>query len=449
MKKHISIILILFALLFIFTSCGNSTPDTDTEADSQIIDTDTDINETKIEKITDFPDLAELNLTADKINVTINANSKYEQYLITDKASVLEIMECIYNVTFVNVGKEIPLGAQTYRLDIYDGEKSFVVTESMLFDGDYYEIRGDVELTLNRILNPFNEYMENGNQNSVNPTLIDVKKYYEKLQFGDYIGENIPSYGNEGHDFEFGYYYEIIGDYDVALNSFSNTKDLKESFFDDYYIFVIGMHIESGLPYDIYGFYDLYFDWESKVAKISFDGLDGLDVTQACAVYNFYLKVPKNKYSVGYWHNKKTGKLDWEFNKEDDYLDRYSSYKSEKLLNIKENTSWFLGSTEEINKFGRYYGIKELTSWKREDSYLLVIYMKTPCSNCFRGFKDLHTDGKTIYITAEETDYNHSHINNERAFVVIEVFKNETLYPLKSMTRLVVLYELNKREFIK
>ncbi len=449
MKRYVFIILILFILLFMLASCGNVSVDTDTETDSQIIDTDTDIEEAKIEKITDFPDLAELNLTADRIDITINANGAYQQYSITDKANILDIMECIYDVTFVNVGKEIPLGAQSYRFDIYDGDNSFVVTECMLYNGDYYEIRGNVEQTLKRILNPFDEYLQTGVQNNVNPTFIDVKKYYEKLSVGDYIGENIPSYANDSSSFEYGYYYEIISDYETAQKCLSNISAIKKSYFNDYYIFVIGIRLSSSLPYDLYGFYYLDYDWDNNVAKISFDGKADLNVSTAESVYNFYFKVPKDKYLDKYWLGRETGKLDWDFNVEGEHIESYHTYKPEKSVTVKEGTSWFLGSQQEINKFGRYYGISQLSSWKREDSYLLVIYMKKPCANCFLGFKDMHTDGKSVYITAEETDYNHSHINNDRVFVVIEVFKSETLYPLKSMTNLVVLYELNKREYIQ
>ena len=438
-------------LLSLFASCNNETVTTDTE--SEIVDTTTDnftpdTEETKVTKITDFPLLSNLQKRAERIDITYKANGKYTQCTVTDMESIDIIMEVLFNSTFKEVGKTIPSGGDSFRLDIKDCGVDYVVCESMLYEDVYYEFRGEVETVLKNIIFPPNEYLINGCENNVNPTNIKYKSYYESLALGGYLGKNVPSKNNGNRDFELGIYYEVILDCDSAKAVFSNSRDLDQDFFDVYYVLVIGAYLPTGFPYDIYGFYDMYYDETYDMVRISFDGRDGFDVTVALSTNNFYLKIPKTNESDEYWQNKNTGKLVWNFNS-DNYFDAwYSEYKSDKTLDIKEGTSWGLTTMEEINEFGNHYGITPLANWKRNDAYLFVIYMKIPCDVCFAGFKDFHTDGQNVYVTVKNIEYNHNHKYDQTCFVTIEIPKNDTLYSICSEPNFKVLFELNKRQLI-
>ena len=454
MKKNIFIILMLFILLFVLASCNDTSGSTDTN--SQIIDTssdilssDTDKTEVKIEKITDFPEFSSMRKDADQIIITYTPNGMFTEMVITDKESINNIMEKVHESTFKNVGDKIPTGGDTFRLDIKDGENNFVVCECILYNGSYYEFRGtDIELALENAMYPPNKYIENGCENPVSPTKVDINEYYRQLRLGNYIGDNVPSTSNNGHDFEIGLYYDIILNHQEAALSFSDTREINSRFFENYYILVISAHLSNGFPYDVYGFYDMYYDYDSQVIRISFEGKDGFDVSEACSVTNYFLKIPKNDNTDEFWKGKQSGKLEWSFHTRD-YIDTYNSYASNKKVDVKGLTAWSLTSKEEINEFGSYYGISPLENWKREDTYLIVIYMKDPCSACFVGFKDLHTNGESVYITAERSDYNHNHSGDKNYFVAIEIKKSATLYEISPNATVTLLTELNQIEYIE
>ncbi len=454
MKKFISIILMLFALLFVLASCNDTNDITDTN--SQIIDTDSDSlssdidnKQAEIEKITDLPSLKEMTENADSIDISYKANGKFTQMTITEPEYIDIIMKAVLESDLKKVGATIPTGGDSYRLDIRDRESVFVVTECILHNGEYYKLRGNIVEALNYAMNPPNKYLVNGCENSIKPTSIDICSYYKSLRLGNYIGDSVPSKRNNGHDFELGIYYELVFDYERAKTVFSDLSELNERFFKNYYILVMGAHIPTGMHYDIKGFYDFYFDNDLNVAKISFDGQIGFDVTEACSIHTYFLKIPKNSYTQQNWSDKATGKIDWDFNTVGKYIDDYQIYNSDKSLDLKAGTSWLLTSMEEINEFGDYYSISPLSNWKRDDSYMLIMYLRDPCSTCFVGFKELHTDGKNVYITAEESDYNHNHDGDICRFIAIEIKKDDSLYPISKNPDVTVLFELNVREFIE
>lgn len=444
----------LFILLFVLASCNDTNGSTDTN--SQIIDTssdilssDTDNTEVKIEKITDFPEFANMRKDADQIIITYTPNGMFTEMVITDKESINNIMEKVHESTFKNVGDKIPTGGDTFRLDIKDGENNFVVCECILYNGSYYEFRGtDIEEALENAMYPPNKYIENGCENPVSPTKVDINEYYRQLRLGNYIGDNIPSGSNNGYNFEIGLYYDVILNHSEASLSFSNTTELNSRFFENYYILAIGIYISTGMPYDIYGFYDMYYDFNSQVVRISLEGRDGFEKTDAYSIHNYFLKIPKGNITDEFWKDKQSGKLEWSFHT-GDYIDTYNSYSSDKKVDVKELTAWSLTSKEEINEFGSYYGISPLENWKREDTYLIVIYMKDPCSACFVGFKDLHTNGESVYITAERSDYNHNHSGDKNYFVAIEIKKSATLYEISPNATVTLLTELNQIEYIE
>ena len=447
MKKPVYLFLLLVLLIFV-VSCNNET-DTDTESnvsDSEITDTEIDI-EDKIERITEFPHLKTMGKYADEIGISYNANGKFLQFTITDEDSIRNIMSTLFKCTFKNVGTTIPSGGETFRLDIKDGEEIYVVSECMLYNGYYYEFRDNIEEVLELAMFPPNDYLINGCQNSVNPTRVDKKQYYKQLRLGAYLGKNVPTEMNDGLNFDLGIYYDVILNYEDAQKTFTDLSDLEEGFFDVYYIFVIGAYMTTSLPYDIHGFYNMYYDSEYDMAKISFDGKSGLDVTTALSMETFYLKIPKTNTIEEYWDGKTNGKLDWDLNTED-YIDEYHTYSFNKKVNVKEGTAWLLTNKEEINEFGDYYGITPFSNWQRDTLYFLVIYMKKPCQTCFNGFKDLHTDGKNIYLTAEETEYKHNHAYDDYCFVTIEIPKKDSLYTPSSKAQVTVLFEENKIEYI-
>jgi hypothetical protein len=454
MKKNIFIILMLFVLLFVLASCNDTNGSTDTN--SQIIDTssdilssDTDNTEVKIEKITDFPEFASMRKDADQIIITYTPNGMFAEMVITDKESINNIMEKVHKSTFKNVGDKIPTGGDTFRLDIKDGENSFVVCECILYNGSYYEFRGtDIEEALENAMYPPNKYVENGCENPVSPTRVDVNEYYRQLRLGNYIGENVPSGSNNGYNFEIGLYYDVILNHSEASLSFSNTTELNSRFFENYYILAIGIYISTGMPYDIYGFYDMYYDFNSQVVRISLEGRDGFEKTDAYSIHNYFLKIPKDDNTDEFWKDKQSGKLEWSFH-EGDYIDTYNSYASNKKVDVKQLTAWSLTSKEEINEFGSYYSISPLENWKREDTYLIVIYMKDPCTACFVGFKDLNISGERVYITAERSDYNHNHSGDKSYFVAIEIKKSATLYEILPNATVTLLTELNQIQYIE
>lgn len=447
MKRILLLLLVSLMLLLVLISCNEADKkDTSTDTDSQIIDTGTDNQQKKIEKITDFPNLTGLEQNAEKIEITYLAGGEYRQLTVTEEQSLSIIMKSIFESEIKNVGELIPPGADSFRLDIVSGGSEYVVSECMLYNGSYYEIFGNIDKALENALFPPNEYIVNGCQNSLNTTKIDTHKYYEPIKLGNYIGESVPSEENNGHDFREGLYYEAVWDYEKALTLFSDTSALSEKLFEDYYIFVIGMHIATGLPYDVYGFYDLYFDGDLGVAKISFDGKDGFGVTEACSVHNFYLKIPKSDHRYT-WLDRSTGKLDWKFNTEE-YFDYYATYKANTDYAINEGTAWLLTSKEEINEFGNYYGIPSLSNFKNESSYLLLVYMRVPCFNCLAGFKDLHIDTDSAYITVEKNEA--ECINaSEYYFVGIKISKTAAPNKISPSPEVAVLIELNKIEYIK
>ena len=454
MKKFISIILMLFALLFVLASCNDTNDITDTN--SQITDTgsdnlssDTDNTQPEIEKITDLPSLEKMTEYADSIDISYKANGKFTQMTITEPEYIAIIMKSVLESDLKNVGDTIPTGGDSYRLDIRDRESVFVVTECILHNGEYYKLRGNIVEALNYAMNPPNKYIANGCENSKKPTSIDITPYYKSLRLGNYIGDSVPSKRNNGHDFELGIYYELVFDYETATKVFSDLSELNERFFNNYYILVMGAHIATGMPYEIDGFYDFTYDYELEAAKISFEGKTGFDVTEACSIHTYFLKIPKHNTYVDEWTDKTTGKISWSFNPIGEYIEDYQIYNSDKKLDIKAGTSWLLTSVDEINEFGNYYSISPLINWKRDDSYMLIMYLRDPCSVCFVGFKELHTDGESVYITVEESDYNHNHDGDVCRFMVIEIDKRDALYPISKNPDVTILFELNVREFIE
>lgn len=451
MKKYLLTVFLILLLLFLFASCNNESVDTDTDSENldSTIDTETnDAEETKVTKITDFPLLSTMQMRADRIDITYKANGKYTQCTVTDMESIDTIMAVLFESDFKKIGTTIPSGGDSFRLDIKDCGVDYVVCESMLYEGEYYEFRGQVESVLKEIVYPPNEYLINGCENSKNPTNIETKSYYETMLLGNYLGKNVPSKNSGGHNFDYGVYYDVVLDYESAKKLFSTPRDIDEGFFDVYYIFVIGAHIPTDLPYDIYGFYDLSYDENYGMSRINFDGREIEPSAEECTVHNYYLKIPKLSVSDELWKDKTTGKLEWTI-KTDNYLDAwYTTYKSDKTLDIKEGTAWGLTTMEEINEFGDFYGITPLSNWKRNDAYLFVIYIKTPCDVCFVGLKDFNTDGQNVYVTIETTEYNHNHKYDPSCFLTIEIPKKEALYPIVSKVNVEVLFELNKRQFI-
>ena len=437
--------LILLAML---ASCNINPPDTDTEegTDSQIIDTSTDNQQKNIETITDFPALAGMQENAEKIKITYYVKGEYKELTVTNEQDISSIMKSLLECEIKEVGKEIPPGSGYFRLDITSGGKEFIISQCMLYGESYYELLGDIGEVLDNLVFPPNEYVVNGWPNSMNTTRIDKRAYYEPIKLGSYIGESVPSDENNGHGFNNGLYYEVVGDYEKAITLFSDTSAINEQLFEDYYIFVIGMHIETGLPYDVFGFYDLYFDYDLGIAKIQFDGRSGFDVTEACSVHNYYLKIPKGDYYRYVWQERSTGKLDWNFN-EDEYHDYWSSYEITAEHTLENGTSFILTTAEEIKELGDYYGIKTLSHWNK-DNYLLLVYMNYPCYSCFVGFKDFHTDGENVYVTIEKNGCEYSH-SEKYALIGIEIPKGKVPIEIQPCSRVIVLIEQNEKQYIK
>jgi len=451
MKRILSLILVSIMLLLVLISCGNEVDtDTETDTDSQIIDTSTDNQQKNIETITDFPALAVMQENAEKIKITYYVKGEYKKLTVTNEQDISSIMKSLLECEIKEVGKEIPPGSGYFRLDITSSGKEFIVSQCMLYSGSYYEIRGDIDEVLENLVFPPNEYIANGCQNSLNTTRIDMHKYYEPISLGGYIGTSVPSEENNGHDFEEGLYYEVIGDYEKALTLFTDTSALDEKLFEDYFIFAMGIHIATGLPYDIYGFYNLYFDGYLDVAKISLDGKDGFNVTEACSVHSFYIKVPKTDSYRYTWLEKNTGKIDWDFNT-DEYYDMWSRFEVTEPIPVSEGTSWVLSSREQVAEFAEYYGIK-LSLWDQlvidNDSYIVVVCMKNWCYGCFVGFKDFHSDGENVYLTYEKNSCSANHEDNELSLMYFTVSKSNIATAISQNPTVNVLVEENAKKHI-
>ncbi len=446
MKRILSLILVSIMLLTMLISCKDEKDtDTNTDTDSQITDTGTDSKQKKIEKITDFPELENMQRTANKIELNYTLDESFYERTIEDEAEIEALMSLIFESTFENA-EEI---SGSYRLTITQEDKEFIVCECMEYNGIYYQMKGSINDEIEFYAIPVKEYLK-GTPNKLDATYKDIKEYYEPISLGGYIGTSVPSEENNGHDFEEGLYYEVIGDYEKALTLFTDTSALDEKLFEDYFIFAMGIHIATGLPYDIYGFYNLYFDDYLDVAKISLDGKDGFDVTEACSVHNFYIKVPKTDSYRYTWLEKNTGKIDWDFNT-DEYYDMWSRFETNTPITVSEGTSWVLSSREQVVEFAEYYGIK-LSMWDQivinDSSYIVVVCMKNWCYGCFVGFKNFHSDGENAYITYEKNGCSANHEDNELSLMYFTVSKSNIATVISQNPTVKVLVEENVKKYI-
>ena len=155
MKKNIFIILMLFVLLFVLASCNDTSENTDTNSQimdtssdilsSDILSSDTDNTEAKIEKITDFPEFANMRKDADQIIITYTANGTFTDMVITDKESINNIMEKVHESTFKNVGDKI-------QLELERGNRTATIELEL---GEYVPTSAKSQQNQNDIFNPF------------------------------------------------------------------------------------------------------------------------------------------------------------------------------------------------------------------------------------------------------------------------------------------------------
>lgn len=449
MKRILSLILVSIMLLTMLISCGNEADtDTDTDTDSQIIDIDTQDQQREIEKITDFKELENMQMKSDKIELNYTLDNSFYNKTIEDVAEIEALMTLLFESTFEKTENE---AASSYRLTITQGSEEFIVCEYMEHNGSYYQMSGRINDEIEFYAIPVKEYLK-GTPNKLDTTRKDVKAYYEPLKLGDYIGTAVPGEGNEWHSFPIGMYYEIATDYETIASLVSDVSTLNESFFEEYFVFIIGWHSPTGLPYDIFGFNELYYDSELGVASIDAEGTDGFNVTEAYEVYNYFLKIPKGDYYRYTFKNKDTGKVDFNFKKEN-YYQNMGEFEATQPLSVSEGTAWVFSSREQVAEFAEYYGIK-LAWWDQmiieDNSYTVVICMKKGrYYGCSVGFKDFHSDGENVYLTHEINECSISHEDDELTLMYFTISKGIVDTAISENPKVNILIEENIKEYIK
>ena len=92
----------------------------------------------EVNTVTDFSKLADMERKTDRIDVTFDNYSGYPFYFtIDDDGEIEQVMDIIFNATFVKMGKEVNDGDHT-SLKIIQGEKVFVMSVSTNKEGNYY-----------------------------------------------------------------------------------------------------------------------------------------------------------------------------------------------------------------------------------------------------------------------------------------------------------------------
>ena len=412
-------------LLAVLISCNEVNKDTNAniDTDSQIIDTgsdkstdtstDTDItgdNQGEIKKITDFPQLADMQTEANKIEIYYKPAKQAYKQIIEDEGQIKEIMSLLFEGEFEDVGQYPPPGGYT-RLTVTQGDKEFVITDCMEYENSIYQMRnGRLDNKIREIVFTYADLFENVTTvNSFEKTHQKSNYYYEPLILGTYLGDNVPRSNSTGFykDFDFGWYYQVIKSYEELTTLVENPENVDEDVFSDCCILLISYYETTTSRYLIEGFKNLTYNKEEKKLSITADGFTNGNVGEAESVYNIYLAIPKTDSVYNQLIELDYGILDFNINEYSGYESYTYKADSEALT---AGTVCVFDNLSGLEKYLNELDIEMKAPFKYyteyETDYFFVVAYTNKCSFCSKyiGYKNLFTDGQSLYITLQKRD---------------------------------------------